>query len=206
MCVFLHVPKTGGTWVREALRAGGVAVEPVDPDEPHTELDACPCPQKFKIAFVRHPLSVYQSYWRFKKTDGWDRRNPFDGACASGSFASFVENVLAKYPGWCSRRFESFVGVAGAEIEFVGRCERLADDLVRALRAAGEPFDEARLRETPPVNVSVWPIEDARWPDNLAERVLTSESDALERFGYDRRVPGRISDSRSSTERASLYK
>ena len=186
-CVFLHVPKTGGTWVREALRAGGVPFEEFD--EPHAHLSLCPSPDKFKFAFVRHPLTLYQSYWRFKMTNGWDADNEFDVECGADSFQAFVENVLAGHPGWCSRMFEDFVGERHNEIEFIGRFEQLANDLVRALRLAGEPFDEAALRAQPKVNVSVWPVHEAQWPAELAVRVIESERDALVRFKYG--VPAR---------------
>jgi Sulfotransferase family len=183
--VFLHVPKTGGTWVREALHASGAAFDEyfVDGDQ-HADLSYCPCPDKLKFAFVRHPCGVYASYWRFKMAEGWDLRNPFDAECAATSFPDFVQGVLNKQPGWCSRMFEDYVGPPDRQIEFIGRFERLPDDLVHALRLAGEAFDERALRETPHANVSSWPPRDARWSRSLAEAVRRAERDAFDRFGY----------------------
>jgi hypothetical protein len=188
--VFLHVPKTGGTWVRAAVRASGVAFEEyfVDGDQ-HGDLSYCPHPDKFKFAFVRHPYTLYRSYWRFKmgrfgNAAQWDPRNPFDADCAACSFEQFVCNVLAKYPGWCSRMFEDYTGVRDHQIEFVGRFESLADDLVSALRLAGEEFDEALIRQTPAANVSSWPAERAAWARPLAEAVEAAEREAFDRFGY----------------------
>jgi hypothetical protein len=152
--------------------------------DPHCDLSYCPCPEKFLFAFVRQPLDVYRSYWRFKRARGWDGRNPFDVDCRADAFGRFVEQVLEKYPGWCSRMFEDYVGPRGREIAFVGRYERLADDLVTALRLGRVPFDEPTIRRHPPQNVSTWPTTDAVWCPELAERVRVAEAEAFERFGY----------------------
>jgi hypothetical protein len=189
--VFLHLPKSGGTWVREAARRAGVTFDDylIDGDQ-HGDLVNCPCPEKFTFTFVRHPLTWYPSYWRFKMGAGWDERNPFDIDCAAATFHAFVRNALCKYPGWCSQMFEDYAGPPGREVDFVGRFERLADDLVRALRTAGEEFDEGALRETPPANVSSWPVSEILWPQNLLEAVLVAEEAGLRRFGYAMALPG----------------
>ena len=189
--VFLHVPKTGGSWVRDALLAAGIPRDEylVDGDQ-HADLSYCPHPERFKFAFVRHPLSLYRSYWRYKMgtygTSDWDVRNPFDVDCAATTFDAFVRNVLAKYPGWCTQMFEDYTGPLHGQIEFVGRFERLADELVVALRLAGETFDETLLRQTPRTNVSWWPAQEAQWSAELASAVLAAEWAAIVRFGYDR--------------------
>jgi len=41
-----------------------------------------------------------------------------------------------------------------AGCQFVGKAETVADDLVTALRQAGEDFDETALRDTPRINES----------------------------------------------------
>jgi hypothetical protein len=182
--VFLHVPKTGGTWVKEALtRAGGRFTEYLVDGDCHGDLSYCPCPERFKIAFVRHPCTLYRSYWRYKVASGWDSMNPFDVECRADCFNAFTRNVLDRYPGWCSRMFEDYVGSPDRPIEFIGRFERLADDLVAALRQAGIRFDEAKLRSTPPLNVTERPGSDM-WSRDLQEMVAISEREALVRFGY----------------------
>ena len=67
--LFVHIPKTGGVWVEEALPACGIAT-------------ACPLTTggvswrhplpadirgsfDFTFTFVRHPISWYESWWRF---------------------------------------------------------------------------------------------------------------------------------------------
>jgi hypothetical protein len=188
--VFLHVPKTGGSWIKAAITNAGIDYEEhlVDGD-PHGDLSYCPCRDRFTFAFVRDPLSLYRSYWRFKMgqfrmTTEWDCRNPFDVACAAPTFTGFVENVLRLEPAWCSRAFEDYVGPPTREIDFVGRFEYLMADLVRALYRSRTPFDERAIRNTPPINVSTVDAGLAQWSDALAQRVRRSEQDAILRFGY----------------------
>jgi hypothetical protein len=68
-------------------------------------------------------------------------------------FEKFLCNVLEKSPGYCSLAFSYFAGPPGNEVDFVGRFEDLVNDLVRGLQLAREPFDEGKLRSTPPQNV-----------------------------------------------------
>jgi hypothetical protein len=184
--VFLHVPKTGGTWVKAAVARAGIEFDEyiVDGDI-HGDLSYCPCRDRFTFAFVREPLSLYQAYWRFKTMVGWDARNPFDMDTQATAFDAWVENVLRLEPAWCSRMFEDYVGRTPEEgIDFVGRYESLADDLVRALRMIGISFHEQAIRETPPVNVSNVSHALTQWKAELAARVRTSEQRAIARFGY----------------------
>ena len=184
--VFLHVPKTGGTWVKAAVANAGIEFDEyiVDGDI-HGDLSYCPSKDRFIFAFVREPLSLYQAYWRFKMMVGWDPRNPFDMATQAPSFDAWVENVLRLEPAWCSRMFEDYVGRTTAEqINFIGRYESLTDDLVEALRMAGMSFDEQAIRTTPPVNISNVSHDLTRWSPDLAERVRSSEHRAIARFGY----------------------
>jgi hypothetical protein len=96
--VFLHIPKTGGSWVTHVLEELNLATGPVykmhsDLDElywynrfyplypPHRMWKAAlkhPFNLKkvirdgFKFCFVRHPLRWYESYWKFQEQQGWE--------------------------------------------------------------------------------------------------------------------------------------
>lgn len=180
---FLHIPKTGGTWVREAIKLSGLQYEEIIIEENHhPDLSQCPCLDKYKFAFVRNPIDVYRSYWQYKMGNGWDIRSPIDKSCCSANFHEFVENVLQKYPGICSRRFEAFVGPEGSEIEYIGRYENLLEDLITALHAAGEEFDEDAIRRCPPKNVSDKDRFPAYLGPELEAKIRASEKDSFKRF------------------------
>jgi len=69
--VFLHVPKTGGKWVKAAVANAGLEFTEWNAHgDIHNDLSYCPHRDRFVFAFVREPLSLYQSYWRFKAGAG----------------------------------------------------------------------------------------------------------------------------------------
>ena len=66
--------------------------------DPHRGLKECPHPERFKFAFVRHPVVAYQSYWRYKMGEGWNPPNQMDKKCGSDDFETFVLNALKYFP------------------------------------------------------------------------------------------------------------
>ena len=148
---FLHVPKTAGTWATVALAAAGVELRPVGM---HAQLADLPTTEGlYRIGFVREPLNWYRSYWAHRHSKQDWRDEPLD-TIAHYHFEGFVSRVMDYWPGYLNTLYSSFVGSEDEQIEFVGRYERLADDLVRALQLAGQDFDEEVLRGHPPANVS----------------------------------------------------
>jgi len=116
---------------------------------------------------------------------GWNHNDLFDMCCRRETFPAFVQAVLENYPGWVSRGYAGHV--VRDDIDFVGKCEYLADDLISALRQAGEEFDEAIVRSVPKVNqISTLPLWDklCGFTTELAVLVSESEHDAIRRFGY----------------------
>lgn len=183
--VFLHVPKTGGSWVRKAIEAAGVPCTAFSlGSNHHPGLKDCPAPEKFKFAFVRHPVSLYRSYWQYKMTYGWDPLNDIDNHCKSTDFPSFVRNVASTFPGAYGKNLDEIVGKPDRQIEFVGKYENLREDLVTALQLAQEDFDEAIIRNLPPYNVSDKKSYPAVYTDELRALVCEVEAEVLQRFNY----------------------
>ena len=181
-CRLLHTPKTGGSWANAAVKRSGCAF--AETPLRHVELDQCPGLGLFTIAFVRHPWHWWRSYWLFKRSNGWDLRNGFDVTCMDNHFERFLINVLEHAPGHCSRVFQKFVGREGHEISFVGLFEQLEDDLVRAMHAAGQKFDEQKLRETPRRNVGDYKAFSTRCSPEIRARIVEAEQQAFVRFNY----------------------
>lgn len=182
---FLHVPKTGGSWVKKAILASGINCEPFSPGgNHHPGLNECPCPGKFKFAFVRHPLGLYRSYWQYKMTYGWDPHNAIDQRCRADDFHAFATAVLTQMPGVYSRSLADFVGTAQQPIDFIGKYENLVEDLITALNLAGCRFDEDAIRALPPLNVSDKQAFPADFTPALEAAVLSAEADLITRFGY----------------------
>ena len=200
--LFIHIPKTAGQWVVSALASAGVPCTPIgvvhtSPDEILSELSGSERPYTF--AMVRHPLHWYQSMWAHQTDDKWE---PIDAEdwfterwlafwqdftchCASSDFLEFVQRSLDHYPhGLVSLLYDIYT----ARCDFVGKQERLPDDLITALRNAGENFDEPRLRATPPKNTrggKPHRVSTSKFTRKLAEATADRERWAIERFGYE---------------------
>ena len=142
-------------------------------------------PERFKFVFVRHPVVAYQSYWRYKMGEDWDPPNPMDKKCRSGDFKTFVLNALKYFPGFCTHIYEQYVGPPEDPIEFIGKQENLVEDLITALKLAGEPFNESSIRAFPPQNVSDRTRFDATYTPELERLVREAERAAIERYGYE---------------------
>lgn len=97
--IFLHIPKTGGSWVRQVL--GDCDVIHYELGDKHADMDQVRYYAKFRsgkqflqylvrkkvtgkvlrraeenyytFCFVRHPLDWYESYWKFNSERGWPR-------------------------------------------------------------------------------------------------------------------------------------
>lgn len=196
--LFLHIPKTGGSWVREAVRRAGILTDEISPAPTGTTMRAAALlhaapgtlhiQDRFRFAFVRNPLSFYQSYWCFRMLHGWDPRLDIDRTCHSDDFETFVRGVLTEVPGgWVTRVYARFLGANFSMLDFVGRTENLAEDLFLALSLAGETFDAEAIRATPEQNVSSrlseW-ADRCRYSPKLRAFVCFAERLVMDHFGY----------------------
>jgi hypothetical protein len=194
---FLHIPKTGGTWVTLALQVAGVPCQIVwtrqgPGSRGHATLEQTKAySDRFTFAFVRHPLDLYRSRWAANTKDGWPM-NRFLHDARSEDFPGFVDQVVKRHPGFAGKHFAEYTGPPEAEISFVGRYETLVADLVRALDEAGEKYDEEALRSYAPANRSDYVRNSANYDRALAERVIEAEQDAILRWYKDVPLPERL--------------
>jgi Sulfotransferase family len=183
--LFIHVPKTGGTWATHALRGAGVEFEPVykpigpDTTRHHPTREEISVTGRFTFAFVREPLSWYGSLYNYRRQKRFNDGSFPGERFLDSEFPDFLAQMVKHHPGFVSTVYESFCGPPQDEIDFIGRYERLTDDLVRALQMAGQEFDEDALRAFPPLNQSM-PTPDC--PDRIRLGLLHSERAVYERF------------------------
>jgi hypothetical protein len=185
-CVLLATPKTGSKWCHAALLracSADIFVRDASPEEYHTLLKKVD-PDK-AIAFVRHPLTWYRSYWNHRMRNGWQPdTHLLDQIASANKFEEFVQKATSGCPGFLSEHIQCWAGTEEKPAGFIGRHEHLADDLAWAMKKFRVPFNEQLLRETPRKNTSNYVRHPARYTDRLQQAVLNSEAEMLSRF-YD---------------------
>ena len=199
--LFVHLPKTGGSWLRHVLRDAGFVAD--DDEEVDPGVAAWPVPASASsgmrrchatarsighdparsFCFVRHPLAWYRSLWAHGARDGWEHKEFVLDQYGCDDFLEFMDRCLRAFPtGFVSLLYRIYTEGAG----FVGRYERLEEDLRAALELAG--LGPMTSLQHAPMNVASAKPELGRrclYPLALAERVATVEDEAIRRFGYD---------------------
>lgn len=217
--VFLHLPKTGGSWVSQVLRECGLVHRELR--KPHKHLDAervlraypaglcnrfgriasrrlprAAEPElPFMFCFVRHPVRWYESWYKYASHPqvGWKsfgragdpaawHPNAMLNGLGADEFPEFVRRVIEGRPGYVSEMY-SWYDRPG--VRFVGRQERLSDDLVEVLRILDLDFDEELIRSFKPLHVSPPPRRPIRWTPDLLSRVQRLEHASMVRYGYE---------------------
>lgn len=194
--VFYHIPKTGGIWVKKALWRGGVnygrckeihSTHWLRREHSVPELVAKEHKDgMFSFCFVRHPVEWYISFWCYRlRSKILDLRSPADWHWQN-VFEEFVIDMLRAHPtGFITNLYQCYIGRNADQIDFIGRQEYLADDLVKALTIAGEKFDEQELRKAPWMNVAGGKKKlrhFATLSDETRDRVIESENWVMDKF------------------------
>lgn len=193
--IFLHVPKACGMWVRHAFKVNKIVTEELGEQHSHfPELLRFKPPEffqkRFVFAFVRHPLTWYQSRWAFRMKTGWKARHPLDYNCASNHFSDFVDRLINYKPdGWFSWECRMFIDQSPRPLDFIGRCESLVDDTIKALQMANEQFSEKLVRSIPRINDSDLDGKSSKfwapYSRPLANRVMAVEHEVMNRYYAD---------------------
>lgn len=184
-CIFLHAPKTGGTWAASALTSQGIVRGvlrgPHDDDHPTLEEVRVVLPDLPAIAGVRHPVGWLRSFWRFFYARDW---RPGGGArlmepllaLAAPTFAQFGARYVTRRAGYVTELQRKFVDGA----QYVCRQESLGADLVKALRACGQEHIPSVFERHPLENVSRQFAADC--PENIEQQIEKVDGWLLEQF------------------------
>lgn len=190
--IFMHIPKTGGSWCRKALEPlvfHGTTLHLLS--IPNVEGEPWLEPRRNNVfCTVRHPVTWFTSYWKHRMRGGWHHeavsdqtrkayghiveiRDRLDRDCKSEVLDVFLMNVVRKHPGWLSE----FTGIWTPYCSVVMRQENLESNLLRTLRQ----FGEKAIELPPPFNVA----DDLQMPSkDVAAEVMKAESEFCEKWGY----------------------
>jgi hypothetical protein len=180
--VFLHLPKTGGTWLAETLGRAGCLLRTPANGSGHQGPRSIPAewPDVPRFGFVREPLAWYRSWFQFcmrGHENGWrdSYGSEIDGFCRAiatigDNLPTFIERevgmllnrdlLLAPPPSGVGYLTWLAEHTLGPSVEVL-RYENLRAELERiaVLHDLGPaPWEKAELirlcRESPPANVS----------------------------------------------------
>ena len=212
--VFLHIPKTGGNWITKVLQESNLIKGRIS--HKHADIERFFSPlygnraelfkyflkklrvsrqqKPFMFCFVRHPLSWYESWFKYMSQpalqwrdwgDENDIYNWHPNATLNGlgdpDFNQFVRNVIRKRPGYVT---ELFGWYTKSQIDFIGKQENLPEDLIKVLKIMKLDFDEDLIRNYKKVGESPMPAERIVWDADLKEEVSRLEYAGTVRYGY----------------------
>lgn len=197
--VFLHIPKTGGSWARQAMENAGVRWTEYLQDgtesskageDAHLNYQDCQkvFPDSHRFTIVRNPFYWYESYWSMVARNNYDAdgnlkpmtdwKHPMDtpggyvGPYQVGHAWTFEFNgfILQSVERFPSYLTGLFSRFADYPNVSVLKNEFLCHDLYDILTRLGEPFDADALRNTPREN------EGARRPEIRNQIVWSVEA------------------------------
>jgi len=208
--IFMHLPKTGGTWLQQVLADAVLRIEMHQPARYAPD-------DRPRFGFTRNPWSWYVSWYHFHAAGNYD--NPvFQAAAAThGDTFGQITYGLLTAPAALKRRAYKIAGhnttgrnqgITQATIgrwidtedsylthlhtlhlegcERVGKAENIADDLSAMLEGIGALDDDtaARIRNTPPANTSKHSQPADYYSPDLEALVAEREADQIAAYNY----------------------
>jgi hypothetical protein len=191
--IFIHVPKTGGTFVRRTLKDLGI----YQGEYPrplgfsslrnHVGIQFINSPKK-TFAFVRSAASWLQSKFANKVLIKKQQHVP-------NNFGDYVRKILDECPDAPSRYMISFIGYhiinnecvpKERHVDFVGRTEHLREHLIQILDLVGETYDKNivlnKEEQRVASRLSQW--KDAcKYPPGLEDKVIEANLPFTKVFG-----------------------
>lgn len=205
--VFLHIPKTGGTWVTSVLKRLGLKQKYL----PHKHLDLlhflrpeylkqidglAQDEKPFIFTFVRDPLSWYESWFRYTKQEGykqWGKGcrlkdyskvgwHPFAiiSDCVEKDFNQSIWNIYRKRPGFVTEMFSWYTEPDW--VDYVGKQENLREDLAFVLDKMNLNYNRGVIAKSDREKVTQ--SDRVKWDPELKELVREAEDATYKRFDY----------------------
>lgn len=190
--VFLHVPKTGGNWIVHVLNKHHLIRKMLK--EKHADYNRffwlerkIARTKPFIFCFVRHPLTWYESWWKYmlmeeRKFKNWGYKIfhpciPLDD-CGDEDFNRFIEKCMNKAPGFVTEMYSQFVKKAS----FIGKQENLLKDIYQLFEQLKIRHNRDKIGEIAPINESE--RRPLKWDPALRKEMEKLEYAGIKRYGY----------------------
>ncbi|MDA7544111.1 hypothetical protein N8761_00375 [Alphaproteobacteria bacterium] len=199
---FLHIPKTGGNWLRSVLWDSGIKSIKTNTVSKHATYDLL-CGENSKKIFpqkvswhikffcvVRHPLLWYQSWFKYQHSKGWrdwgENGNFRHWHCLSplnmpiqDDFNEFMRIVNRNTPGFLTHLYHSYILPSGAKFL---KNENLREELLLLNKDWSLGLNEEVIKYQNALNVSS--KSQIYWDEKVLKETLENESALLKKYGY----------------------
>ncbi|MCB9877582.1 MAG: hypothetical protein H6835_08290 [Planctomycetes bacterium] len=196
--VFVHVPKTGGNFVREILERHAPASWQLQALEAHATWREIPMSHRAlpRLAFARNPFSWYVSWFHFQQKEAHSEfflrisdqgRLDFQATMRN---ALTGEGLLSPGYGALTQTLFDMLG-EGLEGARVGKMEQMRADMLRLFGECVEvPAAMAEaIRELPPQNTSSHRHYSRYYDPELRRLVRDKDAPVFDYFGYEWEEP-----------------
>jgi hypothetical protein len=180
--ICLHIPKTGGTFVRNYFRDSKMILT-----NEELELSAHINAGEIRriightedliFCFVRHPLTWYRSYWESKQQIT-DRRGGYIDGIVDLPWIEFLNTILRDRPGYLTEFYEGYTNIC----RFIGKQENLREDLNTVLRFLRIPYNKDFLFKRPSDNVVP---SNKKYTKDLAFSFMEAEKVIVKKYDYN---------------------
>lgn len=170
--VFLHWPRTGGTWAAQQLESGCPNLERLGPD--HAGFDDIPDEWRHLpvVSAVRDPVDWMESHYSHRRhVVGFDSEcSPLDGY-RTNSVDMYTQDVIENHPAYLSQHAQAYADRA----DYVIRFERLIPEWTHFLRSHGIECNSDIVNSSP---------RRTYLSPEMADAWRISNADFCERYGY----------------------
>ncbi len=191
--VFVHIPKTGGTYVKTCFPENGFVTlghallrEDLSDDFVPKGLVGTryrPHPNHCLFATVRDPVTFFRSYYHHVIGHGhYHNRDHYDFKAASKGFDYLMRAIMDRDDAWPSRKFlypQLFDQSGRLIVSWINRIEMLDADMAAFMETLGYPYVPAERKRSAPVSV----LTDY-YSDELLQQVESLYGRERDLFGY----------------------
>lgn len=191
--VFVHIPKTGGNFVREILERHAPPEWELQGLDTHATHDQIPPSHRDlpRLAIARNPFAWHVSWFHFQQRvqDEFFRRISDDGKLDfAGSMrrAYTAGGPLAQQAGALTQTLLDMLG-QGLEGAKVGKMESLREDLLGMIGACTTvpPAMASAIQQAPPQNTSKHRHYSSYYDEELRDLIRTKDAPVFDFFGYE---------------------
>lgn len=186
--VFLHIYKTGGTWVTNALNRARIPYDHYGKN--HSNLVESRQVVNFQRAavIVRNPFTWYSSFFVYRTMLGWGGDLVIGHDCKSTTFEEFILRVTTMHPGFLYTLYSEFID----NDVTVMRTKTLKEDLCSWLNSIGQSFKPEDILSTPRTNpgASLPQLRQlALYTPKMVKMVQESEAMTFAAYRFDMEPP-----------------